>query len=152
VIALARRLGISAKLPTDASLALGTASVGLLELTASYAPFFNGGDRIRPRYLATGAVARTPVISPAQALMMKTMLAAVVSEGTGRAAAIPGEAVAGKTGTSQDYRDAWFIGAVRGTLIGIWLGNDDATPTKGITGGSLPAHLFHDLALVAARE
>ncbi len=152
VIALARRLGIGDPLPDDASLALGTASVGLLELTASYAPFFNGGNRIQPHYLATGPRVTAPVIAQAEAAMMKTMLAAVVSEGTGRAAAIPGETVAGKTGTSQAYRDAWFIGAVRGTLIGVWLGNDDASPTKGITGGSLPARLFHDLALVVARE
>ncbi len=152
VIATARRCGISDPLPDDASLALGTASVGLLELTAAYAPFFNGGAALRPRYLETAPARRTQVIPPEAAAMMKTMLAAVVSEGTGRNAAISGEIVAGKTGTSQDYRDAWFVGAVRGTLIGVWLGNDDASPTKGITGGSLPARLFHDLALVVARE
>ena len=152
VIALARKLGINDPLPDDASLALGTASVGLLELTASYAPFFNGGNAVRPKFLEAGPAVRIPVITPAEAAMMRTMLAAVVSDGTGRAAAIPGESVAGKTGTSQAYRDAWFIGAVRGTLIGVWFGNDDASPTKGVTGGSLPARLFHDLAVIVARE
>jgi penicillin-binding protein 1A len=146
VIAWARKLGLTDPLPQDATLALGSASVGLLELTASYAPFFNGGFVVRPRFLERAPPERNPVMTPEEAEMMRVMLGAVVSSGTGRAAAIAGEAIAGKTGTSQAYRDAWFIGAVRGLVIGVWLGNDDGTPMKAVTGGSLPARLFHDLA------
>jgi penicillin-binding protein 1A len=146
VAATAARLGIAGKLPNDASLALGTGEVGLLELTAAYAPFFNGGNRVIPHGLDRTPHQPEPVIQPNQAAMMARMLGAVVSRGTGKAAAVPGRLVAGKTGTTQDSRDAWFIGSVRGTLIGIWLGNDDNQPMKGVMGGGLPARLFHDIA------
>lgn len=146
VAATAARLGIADKLPKAPSLALGTGEVGLLELTAAYAPFFNGGFRVVPHGLEAAPHPTRPVIDPDRAAMMRRMLAAVVSRGTGRAAAVPGRAVAGKTGTTQDFRDAWFIGAERGELIGVWLGNDDDRPTKGVMGGGLPAVLFHDIA------
>jgi penicillin-binding protein 1A len=135
---------------------LGTGEVGLLELTASYAAFFNGGHRVTPHALESATVDGTPyavpppqttaVIDPGLATMMSRMLAAVVSRGTGRAAAIPGHLVAGKTGTTQDNRDAWFIGAIDGRLIGIWLGNDGGAPMRGVMGGTLPALLFHQIA------
>ena len=147
VAATAVRLGVADKLPNNASLALGTGEVGLLELTAAYAPFFNGGNRVIPYGLERAPHPPEPVIAPEQAAMMARMLGAVVRSGTGRLAAVPGRAVAGKTGTTQDFRDAWFIGAVKGVLIGIWLGNDDNTPMKGVMGGGLPARLFHDVAV-----
>jgi penicillin-binding protein 1A len=147
VAATAAALGISDKLPNDASLALGTGEVGLLELTAAYAPFFNGGYRVTP--FGLDRIPHQPhlVIEPEQVAMMARMLGAVVSRGSGRAAAVPGRAVAGKTGTTQDSRDAWFIGSVKGMLIGVWLGNDDNEPMRGVIGGGLPARLFHDIAM-----
>jgi penicillin-binding protein 1A len=147
VASTAARLGIADKLPKDASLALGTGEVGLLELTAAYAPFFNGGNRVVPYGLDRMPHQPEPIISASEAAMMARMLGAVVSRGTGRAAAVAGHVVAGKTGTTQDFKDAWFIGSVRGVLIGVWFGNDDNEPMKGVLGGGLPARLFHDIAV-----
>ncbi len=156
VIATARRLGIEDRLPRDASLALGTGEVHLLELTAAYAPFANGGLRVTPfgitRVVADGRTdtvqdaAPVRVVAPEIAGEMARMLGAVVSRGSGRSAAVPGRRVIGKTGTTSDYRDAWFIGATDGLLIGVWMGNDDDHPMRGVVGGSLPARLFHDIA------
>ena len=143
--ATAERLGITSKLPDDASLALGTGEVGLLELTAAYAPFFNGGFRVTP-FAVTPQEAPEEVIRPEHAAMMAGMMQSVVNRGTGKAAALSGRVVAGKTGTTSDYRDAWFIGCVNGELIGVWMGNDDNTPMKNVVGGGLPARLFHDVA------
>jgi penicillin-binding protein 1A len=145
VAATARRLGIADKLPDDASLALGTGEVGLAELCAAYAAFFNGGLAVSP-YGIQPARPPAQAIAPGQAATMARMLAAVVDHGSGRAAAVPGRAVAGKTGTTQDYRDAWFVGRIDGLVIGVWLGNDDGRPMREVTGGSLPAALFRDIA------
>ena len=157
VAAVAHRLGIADRLPADASLALGTGEVGLLELSGAYAEICNGGMAVTPHAIeaisADGKAVTLPhaaaerVIDPDQAAMMVRMLAAVVSRGTGRAAAIPGRLVAGKTGTTQDYRDAWFIGCVSNVVVGIWLGRDDDTPMRQAMGGGLPARLFHDIAI-----
>jgi penicillin-binding protein 1A len=157
VIRVARRLGITDKLPDNASIALGTGEVGLLEMSAAYAAFFNGGQLVSPWGVAsitmngtTTALPPTPpepAIDPDQAAMMARMLTAVVTRGTGRAAGIAGRTVAGKTGTTQDYRDAWFIGWTNGAIIGVWIGNDDNQPMKNVTGGSLPAQLFRQIAL-----
>jgi penicillin-binding protein 1A len=140
-------LGIADKLPNDASLALGTGEVGLLELASAYAGFFNGGERVTPFGVEALRVAPQAAIDPDLAAMMVRMMTAVVTRGTGRAAAVPGHPVAGKTGTTQDYRDAWFIGCIDGEIIGVWLGNDDNRPMKSVQGGSLPARLFHDIAV-----
>ena len=152
----ARRLGIAGKLPADDTLALGTGEVGLLELAGAYAAFFNGGMRVVPRSIesvranvavALPANAVTRVIEPDVAAMMLRMMAAVVSRGSGTAAGIAGRFVAGKTGTTQEYRDAWFVGGVNGMVIGVWLGNDDNRPMLNVTGGSLPARLFREIAV-----
>ncbi len=147
VARLAARLGIGGKLPNDASLALGTGEVGLLELASSYAALFNGGARVTPFGVEALRTAPQPVVDPDLAAMMVRMMTAVVTRGTGRAAAVPGHLVAGKTGTTQDYRDAWFIGCIDGEIIGVWLGNDDNRPMKSVQGGGLPARLFHDIAI-----
>src|SRR4029079_2679387 len=80
---------------------------------------------------------------PSRAMMLD-LLQAVVDEGTGRAARIRGVAVAGNTGTSQDYRDAWFVGFTQDLVVGVWVGNDDNTPTRGVVGGDLPAGIWND--------
>ncbi len=156
VAAVAHRLGIIEALPDNASLALGTGEVGVLEMAAAYASLFNGGYAVLPTALEAAVSGHHPlplprpaaerVVPVVEAGMMVRMLAAVVSRGSGRAAAVPGRVAAGKTGTTQDYRDAWFIGAVGPEVIAVWLGNDDNHPMKGVTGGSLPARLFHDIA------
>jgi penicillin-binding protein 1A len=156
VAAVAHRLGIADKLPDLPSLALGTGEVGLLELTAAYATFFNGGHMVTPQAILSATADRKPVpltwppprqaIDPDLASMMVRMLAGVVSHGTGRAAAVAGRFVAGKTGTTQDNRDAWFIGCINGEVIGVWFGNDDGTPMRGVMGGGLPAVLFREIA------
>jgi penicillin-binding protein 1A len=156
VVEVAHRLGVASSLPTDPSLALGTGEVGVLEMAAAYAPFFNGGLRVTPSAFDTleadgrpVAVTHAPpsrVIDPDLAAMMVRMMVAVVAHGSGTAAALPGRLVAGKTGTTQDFRDAWFIGWTGGVIIAVWLGNDDNRPMQGVVGGGLPAHLFHDIA------
>ncbi len=156
VAALAHRLGIADALPNNDSLALGTAEVGLLELAGAYAVFFNGGNRVTPAGIEAITADGRPVVplrgpSPHVldadiAAMMARMMGAVVAHGSGRAAALPGRMVAGKTGTTQDYHDAWFIGCTGGVIIGVWLGNDDNRPMNGVTGGSLPARLFREIA------
>ena len=147
VARLASRLGIADRLPKDASLALGTGEVGLLELAASYAAFCNGGNRVAPFGVDALRVPPQGAVDPDPAAMMLRMLTAVVTRGTGRAAGVPGHLVAGKTGTTQDYRDAWFVGCVDGEVIGVWLGNDDNRPMRSVQGGGLPARLFHDIVI-----
>lgn len=156
VAAAARRVGIVSDQPRDATIALGTGEVGLLELAAAYAPFVNGGHAVVPhgvlRAEASGQTvwrreaSTVRAIPEARAAEMAAMLRGVAERGTGRRAAIPGHAVAGKTGTTQEFRDAWFVGAVDGVVIGVWLGNDDASPMRGVTGGMLPARLFREIA------
>src|SRR5262249_33515949 len=116
-------------------------------LTGAYAAFFNGGHRVIPYGVTTGPRAAQPAIDPDITSAMVRMMTAVVTRGTGRAAAVPGHDVAGKTGTTQDYRDAWVTGCIDGRVIGVWLGNDDNRPMKAVQGGGLPARLFRDIAV-----
>ncbi len=162
VAAVARRLGVADALPADLSLALGTGEVGLMELASAYAVLFNGGMAVAPRGIESVEADRRAVAVPrpaAERLVeadvaaeMVRMMGAVVARGSGKAAAVPGRFVAGKTGTTQDYRDAWFVGVVGalggvgGTVIGVWMGNDDGRAMKGVTGSALPARLFREVA------
>ena len=160
VIAVANRLGITSDLAKDASIALGTNEVNLLELVSAYAPFANGGTGVlaygiseirdsegRTIYRRTGS-GPGPVMAPELVGMMDDMLAGVIAHGTGKSAALPRPA-AGKTGTTQEYRDAWFIGFTADLVAGVWLGNDDNTPMNRVTGGSLPALAWRNFMLVA---
>jgi penicillin-binding protein 1A len=162
VVAVAHRLGISTDLSPEMSLALGTNEVNLLELVSAYAPFANGGVGVWPHGIAEirasdgdvvfqrsgSGVGR--VMSPESAGTMNEMLSGVIGHGTGRSAALPRPA-AGKTGTTQDYRDAWFIGYTADLVAGVWLGNDDHSPTNKVTGGSLPAQAWRRFMLAATQ-
>ena len=151
VAATARRLGIVSPLMATPSIALGTSEVTPLELTAAYVPFSNGGRGVIPyairRIMTAGGEVLYErsgsgpgqVVDPTYVGMMNAMLAQTVAGGTGTKAQIKGWPVAGKTGTSQDFRDAWFIGYTGALTAGVWFGNDNNTPTKHATGGSLPA-------------
>jgi penicillin-binding protein 1A len=163
VIATANRLGITSELAQDASIALGTNEVNLLELVSAYAPFTNGGmgvlaygfSEIRDSngkivYRRSGS-GPGPVVAPELVGMMNDMLAGVVAHGTGKAASLP-RPTAGKTGTTQDYRDAWFIGYTSDLLAGVWLGNDDDTAMNKVTGGSLPAAAWRSFMLAATKD
>ena len=160
VISAARRLGITSDLHDGPSIALGTAEVTLLELTQAYATLANGGegvwsyaiaevrdDRGEVLYRRAGSGPGV-VLAPGVVAAMTDMLGAVIAEGTGRAADI-GRPAAGKTGTSQDYRDAWFVGFSAELATGVWLGNDDGAVMNKVTGGGLPARLWHDFMAAA---
>ena len=160
VAAAARRLGIQSPLRTDASLALGTSEVTLLELAGAYDVFANGGRAVEP-YVLRRIVTRSgmvlyahqpqpPVqaVAPAQVAAMTDMLNATLTSGTGRRAALP-YAAAAKTGTSQGFRDAWFVGYSADVTTGVWVGNDDGTAMNRVVGGSLPADIWHEVMLAA---
>jgi penicillin-binding protein 1A len=162
----ARRFGLPGPFPRDATLALGTGEVTLIDLVAAFAPFANGGLLPEPRGIVAARADGRPVpagratllrvTTPERAGAMRRMLEAVVARGTGRLAQPAGfRAVAGKTGTTQDFRDAWFIGLAPGAdgtfVVGVWLGNDDATPMQDVRGGTLPARLFREVAEALAQ-
>src|SRR5216684_4303757 len=154
VVRTAHRLGIASKLDANATIALGTSEVSLTELVGAYAPFANGGQGVTPHVVtrirtSEGKVlyARLPdqlgqVIEPRNVAMMNTMMQETLLSGTARKAEIPGWVAAGKTGTSQDFRDAWFVGYTANLVTGVWLGNDDNSPTKKATGGGLPVEVW----------
>jgi len=153
VIAAARDLGLRARLNNDPSLALGTSEVSLLDLTSAYAAVRAGVTPVEPwgitgvrmpndRHIVPVGRPDEPQHSLGQyqdALI--DLLQGVVEHGTGRAAALPGFA-AGKTGTSQNYRDAWFVGFDDSLVVGVWVGNDDHSPMRGVVGGSIPARIW----------
>jgi penicillin-binding protein 1A len=161
VVRTAMRLGIHSKLHDRPSIALGTAEVTLLELTGAYAPFANGGRGVLPHIIArvrdgNGKVlyqrrrsTTGEVVAPDDVGAMNDMLTATVSFGTGKQAAIDGHEVGGKTGTTQSFRDAWFVGYTAHYVGGVWIGNDNGRRMRKVTGGTLPARLWHDVMLYA---
>jgi penicillin-binding protein 1A len=155
VIAAARDLGITEPLPDVPSLALGSAGVSLLDLTGAFASVRADRMHMQPWGVVavggeTGArmLATLPPLGSARTLdpyqkPLVDLLQGVIEHGTGQAAALDGFA-AGKTGTSQDYRDAWFIGFNDRLVVGVWVGNDDDTPMKRVVGGTLPASIWKE--------
>ncbi|MEM6761941.1 MAG: PBP1A family penicillin-binding protein [Pseudomonadota bacterium] len=153
----ARRMGIRSKLAPNASLALGTSEVTLLELTTAYVPFSNGGLGVVPHVVRRIKTADGKLLyerrgsGPGQVASlsdvgaMNQMMSAALNSGTAQRARLDGWQAAGKTGTSQDWRDAWFVGYTAFFTAGVWLGNDDNSPTKKATGGSMPALLWKRL-------
>lgn len=153
VVSMSRRLGISSKLLATPALALGTNDVTLMEMTRAYAHVASGGKVVIPygiqeirskqgKLLYRHHKGARPQVLPSFVIQnMDEMLADVVKRGTGRKADI-GRPVGGKTGTTQDYRDAWFIGFAPQLVTGVWVGNDDYSPMGKVTGGTLPADIW----------
>jgi penicillin-binding protein 1A len=154
VIETAKQLGVQSNLPEVPSVALGSGDVTLLEMTRAFAAIAKDTNRV-DQYTVNGitkanrnlysrsAPHATQADGPLLHSEMMDLLSSVVRDGTGRAAQLD-LPVAGKTGTSQDYRDAWFVGFTPDLVVGVWVGNDDNSPMKGVTGGSLPATIWHD--------
>jgi len=157
---IARRAGILTPLANDLGLALGTSEVSLLDLTAAYASFANGGVAVLPYGIIDvvttdgrvlyhrqgGGLGR--VAEPEYIGMMNRMLTRTIQDGTGKSAQL-GRPAAGKTGTSQNFRDAWFVGYTPDLVAGVWVGKDDGSGMNGITGGGLPAQVWRDVMRTA---
>jgi len=154
VAAMARRLGVQTSLNATPSIALGASELTLLELTSAYSVFARDGAYLEPHLVteitdtAGRVIYKRPEIDPQQvyearlARLMTGMMRDVVTRGTGTRARLDDRAAAGKTGTSQDYRDAWFVGFTGDLVTGVWVGNDDDTSMSGVTGGRLPAQIW----------
>lgn len=159
----ARRLGITSKIQLDPSMALGAVEVSPMEMAQAYAPFANGGflakgygiERIRT---AKGKVlydhnvdkqARAAVIGTPALQYMNQMMREVVTSGTGTRARVGGYDIAGKTGTTSDYRDAWFVGYTGGFVTAVWTGKDDNTAMRRVTGGGAPAEIWRSFMTAA---
>ena len=154
VVAVAHRLGITSDLDPVPSIALGSSDVTPLEMVSAYAAFANGGLGVQPHVIARVRTANGKqlylrrnanfghVIDPQYVAMMNQMMQETLLTGTARKAELPGWQAAGKTGTSQDWRDAWFLGYTSYLVAGVWLGNDDSSPTKKVSGGNLPVEIW----------
>ena len=163
VVAMAKSLGVQSELPAVPSIALGSAEVTLLEMVRAMdsiatdskpiEPFTIRAIRSKgsaPLYIRPEAVSERPAWQGAWPDMMH-LLEAVVTQGTGRAARLPDRRSAGKTGTTDDYRDAWFAGFTSDLVVGVWVGNDDHSPMDQVAGGDIPAKIWHDFAVDAER-
>lgn len=161
VIKTARRLGLRSPLSSRPSLALGSSEVTPLEMTSAYVPFMNGGFGAPPHIIELVTIPGGEVIyevadKPLNRVVgqeyiydMNDMLGSVIKAGTGQRAQLDDHPSAGKTGTTQDYRDAWFIGYTGHFVCGIWAGNDNNSPTNKVSGGKLPAILWKQIMQLA---
>jgi penicillin-binding protein 1A len=163
IVETARKMGIRSPLPDTPSLPLGADGVTVLEHTAAYATFPNGGKAVERHSTLEMRTAggnlvwsferdgKKPVqvLPPQVAADMVMMMNNAVENGTGRRAQLDGIKTAGKTGTTSAWRDAWFMGYTGNFVCGIWLGNDDYTPTRNMTGGTLPALTWHKVMAYA---
>ncbi len=161
VQAVARRLGIKSALRTDPSLALGTSEVSLIEMTGAYAVLASGGLAVEPHAIrqvrtssgtvlyARPAQRAQMIVAPDHIGAMNSMLNTALVSGTGRRAALPRHPAAGKTGTTQDFRDAWFVGYTSHLAAGVWFGNDGGEPMSRVMGGGLPAQLWRTVMMQA---
>ena len=159
----ARRMGIVTPLDPVPSLALGAVDVSPFELTSAYVPLANGGAGVIPHAITRIRTADDRVLfertgsGPGRVIPARptadlvSMMSVAIAEGTGRRAYLSDRPSAGKTGTSQDFRDAWFVGFTGDYVAGVWMGNDDNTPTNRVTGGSLPAQTWNLLMRDAHR-
>ncbi len=157
----AKRLGIRSPLAKDATISLGTSEVSLLELTGAYNVLANGGRFAEPYVVrqvrslkgdvlfARQAPPASQVVAAAHVVAMNDMLNGALVSGTGKRAAIPLHAAAGKTGTTQSFRDAWFIGYTAHLTTGVWAGNDDGGAMNRVAGGGLPAEIWRDIMIGA---
>lgn len=163
VVQMARRLGITSKLLATPSISLGTNEVTILEMTKAYAHVASGGRKVAPyaikeirkkdgKLLYRHSSGSRPQVLPSYVVrQMNNLLTSVVQQGTARKAQI-GRPTAGKTGTTQDYRDAWFLGFTPQMVTGVWVGNDNFSPTKKVTGGSLPTQIWADYMKAAMAD
>ena len=164
VASAARRLGITSPINTQPAMALGAVEVSPLEMAQAYAAFSNGGRRARAHGITRirtrdgqtlyerregEAGAQQQVINNPPLYYMNQMLRGVITSGTARAAAIEGYDLAGKTGTTSDYKDAWFVGYTGGFVTAVWVGRDDNTPMRRVTGGGAPAAIWRQFMAAA---
>lgn len=157
---MASRLGLSQDQPRDLTISLGVGDASLLELTSAFAVVARGGLSVTPYGILEiktrgqkvlyqlNHINTEQIIDPQTAHSMESMLQAVMAYGTGKGDRLEGFC-AGKTGTTQNYKDAWFIGYTHRLVLGVWMGNDDNTPMDKVTGGKLPAKLWKRILLGA---
>src|SRR5205085_5265831 len=159
VIAMAKSLGVQSELPAVPSLALGSAEVTLLEMTRAMDAIATDSKSIEPYTIRAIRSQASPLYTRPEPSVerpewnwppMIHLLEAVVTEGTGRAAKLDRRS-AGRTGTTDEYCDAWFVGFSSDIVVGVWVGNDDNSPTDRVAGGELPAKIWHDFVIQAER-
>ncbi|MDC3107987.1 PBP1A family penicillin-binding protein [Paracoccaceae bacterium] len=162
---LAKELGIETGIASEPSIALGSSEVNLVELTTAYAGILNNGIKVNPKgwqslsiketnevIIREGSEEGVRVLSKLAAQSLKYLMFSSVKNGTGKNASVSGWQIAGKTGTSQSFRDAWFVGFSSNYVIGVWMGNDDNRPLKNVNGGGLPAKIFSKIMTKISSE